>query len=103
MQPKPPVRPASKSTVISCHCCGHQLRRPAVGDLPDHLHRGEVYICAHHLRCRAVLSGEKEIEELAERAWRERLRITVRAERDEPHRPLSIFVRQPPAPFGHSL
>jgi hypothetical protein len=44
-------------------------------------------------------SHEKGIEELAERAWRERLRITVWVERDEPHRPLSIVVRQPPVPF----
>ncbi|HWF67635.1 MAG TPA: hypothetical protein VN670_10025 [Acidobacteriaceae bacterium] len=44
-------------------------------------------------------SREKEIEELAERAWRERLRITVWVEHDEPHRPLSIVVRQPPVPF----
>jgi hypothetical protein len=46
-------------------------------------------------------SREKEIEELAERAWRERLRITVVAERHEPYRPLSIIIRQPPAPFSH--
>jgi murein tripeptide amidase MpaA len=50
---------------------------------------------------RKFFSREQEMEELAERAWRERLRITVSAERDEPHRPLSIIVREPPAPFGH--
>jgi hypothetical protein len=50
---------------------------------------------------RKFLSREKEIEELAERAWRDRLRITVWVERDEPHRPLSIIIRQPPAPFWH--
>jgi len=50
---------------------------------------------------RKFFSREKEIEELAERAWRERLRITVWAERHEPHRPSSIIVREPPAPFGH--
>jgi hypothetical protein len=49
---------------------------------------------------RKFLSREREIGELAERAWRERLRITVRAERDEPHRPASIIVREPPAPFS---
>ncbi len=48
---------------------------------------------------RKFFTREKEIEELAERAWRERLRITVWAERDEPHRPSSIIVREPPAPF----
>jgi hypothetical protein len=50
---------------------------------------------------RKFLSREKDVEELAERAWRERLRITVCAERDQPHRPLSIIIREPPAPFGH--
>lgn len=49
---------------------------------------------------RKFLSREHEVEEFAERAWRERLRITVCAERDEPCRPLSFIVREPPAPFG---
>lgn len=42
---------------------------------------------------RKFFNREKEIEELAERAWRERLRIAVWTERDEPHRPLSIIIR----------
>jgi hypothetical protein len=50
---------------------------------------------------RRFYSREREVEELAERAWRERLRITVCAERHEPHRPESIIVREPGAPFGH--
>jgi hypothetical protein len=45
-------------------------------------------------------SREKEMEELAERAWRERLRITVHADRHEPHRSMWIVVHQPPAAFG---
>jgi hypothetical protein len=44
-------------------------------------------------------SREKDMEELAARVWRERLLITVWAERDEPHRPMSILVHQPPASF----
>jgi hypothetical protein len=44
-------------------------------------------------------SREKDMRELAERAWRERLSITVWAERDEPRRPLMIVLRQPPALF----
>jgi hypothetical protein len=44
-------------------------------------------------------SREKDVAELAERAWRERLRITVCAERREPHRPASIVLRQPPVSF----
>lgn len=46
-------------------------------------------------------SRETGIEELAERAWRERLRITVYAEGDEPHRPISIVVHRPPGEFEH--
>jgi hypothetical protein len=48
---------------------------------------------------RKFLSREKDVAELAERAWRERLRITVWAERDEPSHPLSIIIHQPPTPF----
>ncbi len=48
---------------------------------------------------RKFFSREKEIEQLAERVWRERLRITVFSRHQEPHRPLSIIVREPPAPL----
>jgi len=44
-------------------------------------------------------SREREIRELVERAWRERLRITVWVERDERRTPASIIVREPPVPF----
>jgi hypothetical protein len=48
---------------------------------------------------RVYHSREKEMERLAERAWRERLRITVFVERDEPRRPVSLIVREPPVGF----
>lgn len=48
---------------------------------------------------RKFFSREQEMEELAERAWRQRLRITVYAEHHEPHRPQSIIVREPPVSF----
>jgi hypothetical protein len=51
---------------------------------------------------RKFFGREKEIEELAERAWRDRLRITVWVELDQLHRPLSIIIREPPAPFWHA-
>ena len=44
-------------------------------------------------------SHEKNMEELTARAWRERLRITVNAEHDQPHRPLTIIVGEPCTPF----
>jgi len=49
---------------------------------------------------REFSSREKDIAKLAQRAWGERLRITVCVERHLPHRPESIIVREPPAPFG---
>jgi hypothetical protein len=48
---------------------------------------------------REFYSREKHIEELAERAWRERLRITVVVGCHHPHRPLTILVHKPPAHF----
>jgi hypothetical protein len=45
-------------------------------------------------------SHEKEIAELAARAWRERLRVTVWAERHEPHRPSVIVLHQPLVIYG---
>ena len=44
-------------------------------------------------------SRERDMRDLAERAWRERLRITVWYDDDEPHRPLSVELRTPPALF----
>ena len=45
-------------------------------------------------------SREEEMAELAERVWRERLRITVHADHSDVHRPVSIIVHQPPAAAG---
>lgn len=48
---------------------------------------------------RTFRSTEHEIEALAQRAWAERILITVFAERHEPHRPMSIVFRRAPRPF----
>jgi hypothetical protein len=48
---------------------------------------------------RRFLSRERDVAELAERVWRDRLRITVWVDRDEPHRLSSIVIRQPPSHF----
>jgi hypothetical protein len=48
---------------------------------------------------RKFFSREKEIEQLSERAWHDRLRISVFFECDDPLRPLSIIVREPPVSF----
>jgi hypothetical protein len=42
-------------------------------------------------------SREAAIRTLAERAWRERLRISIFVEGDKPKRPLTIVLREPPA------
>lgn len=44
-------------------------------------------------------SRELDVAELTERAWRERLRVTVIADDEEPDRPLTIIIRKPPARF----
>jgi hypothetical protein len=69
------------------------------GLLFDHFGDFEGFLLETEEREHSFHSREKEIEQLAERAWRDRLRITVFVERDQPHRPLSIIIRQPPAPF----
>ena len=48
-----------------------------------------------------VLSRERDMRDLAERAWRERLRITVWSEEDEMerHRPVRVVVHDPPVGF----
>lgn len=45
-------------------------------------------------------SCEREVARLVERAWRERLRITVCVAHQDRHRLLNIVVHQPPVPFG---
>jgi len=43
-------------------------------------------------------SRERDCRDLAERVWRERLRITVITEPHEPHRVRTVLIREPPAP-----
>jgi hypothetical protein len=45
-------------------------------------------------------SREKHVEEIAERAWRERLRVTVCGDRHRPERIESVIVHEPPVGFG---
>jgi hypothetical protein len=48
---------------------------------------------------RSYYSRERDLRDLAERVWAERLRITVWSEEDEQHRALRILVLDPPAGF----
>jgi hypothetical protein len=65
----------------------------------DHFGDFEGFLLETDEQQHKVLSRERDLAELAERAWRERLRITVWVEQGEPHRPLTIIVWQPPVPF----
>jgi hypothetical protein len=44
-------------------------------------------------------SREREMRTLAERAWRERLRISVWSEEEERHRPVRVVIHDPPVGF----
>jgi hypothetical protein len=90
VKPRPPERPGEARVPHTGKIAGLIFDR--FGDFEGFLLETEEGERIFHSR-------EKEIEQLAERAWHERLRITVWAERDQPHRPLSIIIRQPPAPF----
>jgi hypothetical protein len=50
---------------------------------------------------RVYATREREIASLAERAWRERLRVTVVSDDCDPERPVTIIVRHPPVPFAN--
>ncbi len=45
-------------------------------------------------------SRERDMKDLVERAWRERIRVTVWTRRDERHRPLTVVLHGPPAVFN---
>ena len=49
---------------------------------------------------RKFFSRDVGIADIAERAWRERLRVTVWAESHESSHPLRILVHQPPTTFS---
>ena len=76
-----------------------QLTGKIAGLIFDHFGDFDGFILETETKEHVFHSRESEIASLAQRAWRERLRLTVHATRHEPHRPLSITVRLPPSPF----
>jgi hypothetical protein len=82
---------------------GHEQRIPNTGKIAglmfDHFGDFEGFILETQEHERKFFSREKDVADLAERAWRERLLITVWVERDDPNRPLTLIVRQPPVSF----
>ena len=69
------------------------------GLLFDHFGDFEGFILETEEGERKFWSRERNMKELAERAWSERLRITVRTDHHDPERPVLIIVGVPPASF----
>jgi hypothetical protein len=65
----------------------------------DHFGDFEGFILKSEEGENRYFSRETEIKILAERVWRQRLRITVLAECNDPCNSRKIIVREPPAPF----
>jgi len=77
----------------------HELTGKIAGLIFDHFGDFEGFVLDTEEGHHEFQSREKDVAELAERAWRERLRISVWAIKDEQHRPLKIIVWEPPARF----
>jgi hypothetical protein len=81
-----------------------EARRPFTGKVAglifDHFGDFEGFLLETEEKTRKFVSREREIHELAERAWSQRLRITVFSETDELERPMTIVIREPPSPFS---
>jgi hypothetical protein len=82
---------------------GEEGRLASTGKIVDLLFDGfgdfEGFVLDTEDGKRRFASREKDLSELATRAWRERLRITVLVEKDSPHQPLAIIIHEPPAIF----
>ena len=79
---------------------GRCLTGKVVGLIFDDFGDFEGFILDADHRKHKFFSRERHVEQLAERAWRERLRITVCAARHDPHCIETITVLEPPVPFG---
>lgn len=69
------------------------------GLLFDHFGDFEGFVLEGLERRHEFFSRENAVKIVAERAWSQRLRLTVRAEPHEAHRPLLIIVHEPPTTF----
>jgi hypothetical protein len=78
----------------------HCMTGKVVGLVFDHFGDFEGFILEAEHREHKFVSRERHVEQLAERAWQERLRITVCAARHAPHRVETIIILEPPVPFG---
>jgi hypothetical protein len=81
------------------HRPGHGATGKVAGLVFDHWGDFEGFELESEHGRRRFRSRERDVFELAERAWRERLRLTVYSEPHEPERPRRIVVREPPTAF----
>jgi hypothetical protein len=79
---------------------GEELTGKVSALIFDHFGDFEGFILETEEKEHKFNSRERHVEELVDRIWRERLRVTVWVDHDEPNRPLKIVVREPPATFG---
>lgn len=90
-EPRPRPEPEHEREV----CCTGKI----IGLTFDHFGDFEGFTLDTEDGPRRFRSRETNMRDLAERAWRERLRLTVCAERHAPSRPTSITIHEPPAPL----
>jgi hypothetical protein len=83
--------------------CGPEDRRHCTGKVSslvfDRFGDFEGFVLETEEGHRRFVSRERDVEILIQRAWKERLRVTVIVESDHPQRPASILVLQPPVTF----
>jgi hypothetical protein len=91
--PPPPKQPPSEEELA--------FTGKVSGLIFDHFGDFEGFLLGTEDGERRYVSREKDVETIAQRAWRERLRLRVWSERRAPERPISIIVLPPPAPFRH--
>ena len=77
----------------------HAFTGKIAGLIFDHFGDFEGFILETDEHQHRLHSRETDVAELAERAWRDRLRLTVFVDQDDPHRPLTIIIHHPPTPF----
>jgi hypothetical protein len=82
------------------HGIGVEFTGKISGLIFDHFGDFEGFILETDEGERKFWSRERNMKELAERAWLERLRITVRTHHHDAERPVLIIVGVPPASFG---
>jgi hypothetical protein len=75
------------------------FRGKVVGLIFDHFGDFEAFLLDTEDGVPKFFSRERDMAALVERAWRDRLRVTVWAQPDEPHRPATIVIHEPPAGF----